>query len=498
MDLSRYPSVDRAWTRPAALSGIAILAGAIAGGLVVAQGLAIAVLAALAPAVVLVMLRSVWAAFAGVLAVVYILPFGVVPIGGPITPTLLELALVYGLLAGAAVLVFDRREWLHVGWAEAGVLVLLGVTAFAFLLGVGRGYTTQTLHDYGRFVLAIAMFWLVRELIRTPDDARRVVELLVAGSGIAAAIGLALYAGGPGLTLRVLSRLVPYGYPSNEIVRFIEGNPERAMRAIGTGVDPNAFGGMMMVGFLLAASQTLSPNRSLSGWLVGPATVLTGVALLLSYSRGAWVGAALGVGFVLLLRRRWMIVPLGLAGAAGIAFGLGSGFVTRLWQGFTVQDRATKLRLREYQNAWEIIKEHPWFGVGFGDAPSVNLQTGVSSVYLLIAERIGLIGLAVFLAIATVVAWHGLRAVVGQSGPDVDVLLGLEAAFLALLAVAFVDHYFFNPEFSHTVALFWIVAAAIVAPSALLTTRPEADGVSSGTNGWNGRAGSRGAYRGGR
>ena len=89
-------------------------------------------------------------------------------------------------------------------------------------------------------------------------------------------------------------------------------------------------------------------------------------------------------------------------------------------------------------SAWDIIRRHPWIGVGFGDAPSVNQQTGVSSVYLLIGERIGVIGLSVFLIIVAVVAWRGLRGVVGRRGPDVDVLLGLEAAFLALLAVAFI------------------------------------------------------------
>lgn len=480
MDLSRRAPAERTWRRPAALAGLAVLAGAMAGGLVLSEGLPIAAIAALAPVVALVLLRSVWLGLAGVLAVVYVLPFAVIPLGGPITPTLLELAFVYFVLATVAVAVIDRRWRLHVGWPEALVLLLLGVTVFAFLLGLGRNYTTQTIHDYGRFVLAIAMFWLVRELIRVPADARRLVELLVLGSTVAAAIGLVLYAGGPGLTLRVLARLVPYGYPSGEIVRYIEGDPLRAMRAIGTGVDPNAFGGVMMIGFLLAVTQVLSPSRSISGWLAGGATVLTGAALLLSYSRGAWVGAALGVGFVLLLRRRWMIAPLALAAAAGIAFGLGSGFVVRLWEGFTIQDRATKLRLREYGNAWDIIREHPWFGVGFGDAPSVNLQTGVSSVYLLMAERIGLIGLAVFLIIAAVVAWRGLRGIIGRSGRDVDILLGLVAAFLALLAVAFVDHYFFNPEFSHTVALFWIVAAGIVALEPLLATPTPADGVSSG------------------
>ncbi|MCO5177145.1 MAG: O-antigen ligase family protein [Thermomicrobiales bacterium] len=463
MDLSQAAPARRTQWSQVGVIALTILAGALVGLVAIRVGFPVAAAVAVAPALAVVLLRSVWSGFIAVIAVACILPFGVLPLGGPITPTLLELALIYCLLAGSAVALLDRRQRLHVGWSEALVLVLIGIATVAFLLGIGRGYTSQTAHDFGRFLLAIGMFWLTREIIRSPRDGRLLLHILLAGSTFAGLIGLALFAGGPGLTMRVLGRLVAYGYPSDEIVRFIESNPALSMRAIGTGVDPNAFGGLMMVGLLLAASQLLSAKRSVSVWVSGPAAGVTALALLLSYSRGAWVGAALGIGFVLVLRRRWLIAPLGVVGLFGIAFGLGSGFITRLWEGFTLQDPATKLRLQEYQNAWNIIREHPWIGVGFGDAPSNHLQTGVSSVYLLIAERIGLVGLAVFLAIAAVIAWRAVRVVLARKGRDGDVTLSFATVFLALLAVAVVDHYLFNPEFSHMVALFWIVAGALVA-----------------------------------
>src|SRR5690606_15874525 len=87
----------------------------------------------------------------------------------------------------------------------------------------------------------------------------------------------------------------------------------------------------------------------------------------------------------------------------------GSEFIHRLYLGFTLQDPATKLRLAEYRNAIAIIRKHPWFGVGFGDAPSIDLQAGVSSIYLVIGERIGLVGLTVFLVAVGSVALAGFR-----------------------------------------------------------------------------------------
>jgi hypothetical protein len=39
----------------------------------------------------------------------------------------------------------------------------------------------------------------------------------------------------------------------------------------------------------------------------------------------------------------------------------------------------------------------------------------------------------------------------------------LLGAFAAALVVGLVDHYFFNPQFPHMAALFWLVAGALVA-----------------------------------
>jgi O-antigen ligase len=202
--------------------------------------------------------------------------------------------------------------------------------------------------------------------------------------------------------------------------------------------------------------------------LAGVAVVATGLPLLLTYSRGAWVGAFAGVIVVVLLRRWTLIFPLVAVGTFGLWQGVGSGFVERLWLGFTLRDPATKLRISEYRNAWEIIQRHPWFGVGYGDAPSLELQTGVSSAYLTIAEQAGLVGLTVFLIAAGAVLWLGLRrSIVAGLGGVSDLSLCFTAAFVAQLTVALVDHYFVNPQFPHMVALFWVVAAVVVALAAM-------------------------------
>ncbi|HEX7104251.1 MAG TPA: O-antigen ligase family protein, partial [Nitrolancea sp.] len=181
------------------------------------------------------------------------------------------------------------------------------------------------------------------------------------------------------------------------------------------------------------------------------------------------------------LRYRWLIIP-GMVAALGMAaFGLGAAFVHRFWLGITLQDPATKLRLREYQNALAIIRDHPFFGVGFGNAPSINLQTGVSSIYLSIGERVGLIGLAIFLITIAVIGLSGLSSWRRRSEtPEGEMLLGLLAALCSALTVGVFDHYYFNITFPHMAALFWIICGmilALAAPGRMRRSRVLNDGV---------------------
>ena len=73
-------------------------------------------------------------------------------------------------------------------------------------------------------------------------------------------------------------------------------------------------------------------------------------------------------------------------------------YVARLIAGFAGQDLATQMRFGEYKDALILIRRYPLFGVGFTGVPDIDLYLGVSMVYLIIAQNMGLIGLACFLA----------------------------------------------------------------------------------------------------
>lgn len=483
--LPPFPHVTIQVDRPRLIAAIAILlalgGGALVGWLAVAVSVVkvAALLIGLAGLVLVVSdpRAGLWA----VLGVVTLLPFAVIPVKVGLTLTLFEVAALGALGVWALRLLLHRDERIVAGAPAAWIVLLLAMTLFAFLLGVNNGYTTQTFHDYGKFVLGVLLVFVVWNTIRSIDDARRLVTVIMLGAAGGAAIGLALYAGGAGFTLRVLSRLISYGYPSTRIVRYIEDNPAKAMRLISTSVDPNSFGGLLALAFVLACAAAIARRRLIPRWVSVPTAALTGAAMLLTQSRGAWVGAAAGLTVLTVLRYRRLLLPEAGLALLVLVVGLGGNFLHRLWLGLTLQDPATKLRLSEYRNALAIIREDPAFGVGFGSAPSINLQTGVSSIYLAIAERAGLITLAVFLiAVGTiwVTGFRSWRRRRETAEGDLD--LALLATLSSALAVGVFDHYFFNIQFPHMVALFWMIGGLILALADLPRPRRAADLVPAG------------------
>jgi hypothetical protein len=132
--------------------------------------------------------------------------------------------------------------------------------------------------------------------------------------------------------------------------------------------------------------------------------------------------------------------------------------IQRLQEGLRWEDRASRMRLGEYKDAFILISRYPWLGVGFAGTPDIDIYIGVSSVYLLIAEQMGLVGLFVFLVIMAIFfvyagrTWWRMR----KDTRVAAILLGLVAALAGAMVAGVFDHYLFNLNFPHAVALFWL------------------------------------------
>ncbi|MEZ4558521.1 MAG: O-antigen ligase family protein [Caldilineaceae bacterium] len=227
------------------------------------------------------------------------------------------------------------------------------------------------------------------------------------------------------------------------------------MRAIGTAIDPNVLGSMIDLAAL--APQLFARERVFSRWLTVIMFLTTLAALYLTYSRSALLGLVAAVGLLAVLKYR-RLIPVGLV-ALLLLFLLPQtqDYVARLLAGFAGEDLATQMRFGEYKDALILIGRYPLFGVGFTGTPDIDIYLGVSMLYLIIAQNMGIIGLVLFVGvmIGFFVMFFGAWRRGFEPGLEA-ILLGYGGAVLGVLVSGVFDHYWFNMTYPHMTVLLWL------------------------------------------
>ncbi len=405
--------------------------------------------------------------FSFVIGVACLLPFGVIPVKFALTLTFLEagwLTIFFSWflsLVGRAKTQGQKLVTTPFSWA---ILLFTGFSFFCLVLGF-QTLNTNDLHNYFKLILSILVFFPLVDLIRNQKSIDLILKVLILAGSLAGYVGVGLYFLDRTLQENLLLRLGPLGYPTSErVLRFRDDNPLLPQRATGTSVDPNSFGGMLVLIIALLVVQLLAPRPLFKRWLLFLMLLGPTASVILTYGRGVQLGA-LGVGiFVALVKyRRIFLYALPLI-LTGIVVLPNTFLFSSFAAGLALEDQSTRLRLSEYQNALDIIGRYPWFGIGFGYAPDPDLQAGVSSIYLTIAERMGILGLLSFLLVIILlflfILKHFGRLKEERQNEN---LLALTTGIVGALTVGILDQYFFNVEFSHMSALLWVFIGLAVA-----------------------------------
>ena len=332
------------------------------------------------------------------------------------TDQALAALMVVGL--GLSALFYRRR--LYFDAPLVGIIVLLGLNALTTVfVSPAPGYSaTQVVN----LTATWAIYAVIVNCVRTADDADRLTEIFLVLFAVAAVVGIFAFAAGIA------------GFRTG--MANVEGGPldgGQAYGAFGTAVEPNIFGSMCQSAFVAAGAMLLLGARRRT--LLWGVVVVTGLGLLLSFTRAAWLGALCGLLAAALLApvvgRRVSLAPLVLPTVAG-ALGLvwlwtddgpaGVFFRYKVENLVNPQSETATYRLVSYGLAWEQVLQKPVFGWGtFTFAPllaqgsdvkelGVEHAIWISNYVLLILHDTGIVGLAVFVLLIAAVLRMGLRA----------------------------------------------------------------------------------------
>ncbi len=438
----------------------------VAGGPIVAFGALFGLLAGL------YILSNISAALYGVIFITALLPFGTLPFKIGVTPTFLDMALGAFVLVYAMQWMTGRRQGFRLTPVHAFVALYIMWLLLAFALGLRFAPpTTTVLRQFAETLLSIAMVFILGDLVRDPQTLRRLMIATMFAVGIQAIIAIILYILPDQTAEELLVRLARFGYPNGGVIRFINDDPAGIERAIGTWVDPNALAGVLAITAAMAAPQLFARKPVLPyRWLTAGILGVIVLALLLTFSRASMLAIGISLFAVGLFPgyRKYLIL-LALAFIVVLALPQTRSYIELFTQAFTGSDRSTQMRLGEYSDSLELISRNPVVGVGFTGTPDIDLYTNVASMYLIMANQIGLVGVAVYALMIIAILIYGLRArqVVSVNPALESIHLGYHAALIAALINAVADLYFFRLDFQSSIFSFWMVITLAIASSRL-------------------------------
>jgi O-antigen ligase len=291
---------------------------------------------------------------------------------------------------------------------------------------------------------------------------------------------------------------------------------ERFYRAYGTFEQPNPYAGFLGLMLPLAAGTLVgvlgdrlrkrqgegegplvSFSLRIRAWptprvlvLIGIATAM-GIALLASWSRGAWIGFAAAVtamAFALPRRTRWgvlLVTALVVAGVGLYAAGLMPASVEARLTDFAEYARfedvrgvgindanyAVIERQAHWQAALEMWRYNFWTGVGFGcyepayrSFALINWPIALGhahNYYLNIAAETGLIGLMAYVVLWGAVFWQTWQATRRASGLLRGLAIGLLGTWTHLSVHHLFDNLYVNNVHLYIGVLFGLLAYII-------------------------------------
>jgi O-antigen ligase len=230
-------------------------------------------------------------------------------------------------------------------------------------------------------------------------------------------------------------------------------------------------------------------------WILagGGAAGIMVVALIMSWSRGAWLGfaAALAAMAVAVVVRSGRAAVVGAVLAILIAYLLLVGGLARLpapivqrfndfapylgvldVEGKEIDDAnfAVLERVAHWQAAWSMWTEHPWFGVGVGNYEVEYSRYALPlwphplghahNYYLNLAAEAGVTGLSAFLLLWGAVLMTAWRATRTTSGWHWCVALGVLGVVVHATVHSFFDNLFVHGMYLHLAIVLGLLEAS--------------------------------------
>jgi len=405
-----------------------------------------------------------------------IFPYSITHVGGPggIDVLFADGALI-ALYLHWALMTITRRQERAIRITGIDLLVAL-LGAICLLSLVNTKEPTLVLIDLIRVVKVTLLYFYLANNIRTREEIRLVVWSLIAGASIQGCVTLVqAYLGRP-IGLHLFGEVLQFGEMSAGV--SIYRRPSGLMQSANTL-------GLYLLCLLPLSLSALFWTGSIFARLFCLGTFAAGtMALIITYSRGSWLGFIFGslVFFLWLLRKKLITYRRHFHLLALFAL-LVMMILVIMWP--KIMDRllhtpSIPIHTRTFLTrlCLKVCATHPLLGVGLNTSAEtatrmiltvrdphniidyVMANPLVHNLYLLMLSEIGLLGLSVFLCLLVALFRQALKAIQIQDRLAMSVGVAIYSALSGFLVAELFD---FSYRLDQVFYLFWALSGLIVA-----------------------------------
>ena len=333
------------------------------------------------------------------------------------------------------------------------------VTLFAFatiLGGVSATGGRESLYPAVVYTILILGYFLTTNLLATRELCHRALISLGISSAVVASYGVLQYLLGD----------ITANWLDNEMFSYIPG------RATSFFDNPNVLGTylIMMIPFILAVFICVKGFKTKS--VIFTELTLTVLCLIWTWSRGAWLGAIVGIFTLLVVLNYKNILLLfgGVACAPILKFALPNGVVSRFLSIGNMADSSTYYRVYTWKGVIRMLKQVWSSGIGIGQAAfeqmypifayaGTEAAPHAHNLIMQITVELGISGTVIFIVLMFFFFQNCFEFIKNSSGEDRLLVGAGMSGILAALVMGLFDHIWYNYR---VFFMFWIVVGLTV------------------------------------
>lgn len=349
---------------------------------------------------------------------------------------------------------YKKEKALKTSPFDSCIIIFIAIMVFLMIVSPKTAIAVE-----GFRVIVQNMFWyfVVLQLLRSENGIKRISTLFVGLVGVLAIHGVYQY-------------IIGVEMPSTWISSSEVGIRTRVYSIF---TSPNIFGSLIVLAFPICIAMIFVSKQLKERFIYGLLLLFMAASLVFTYSRGAWIGVACAVGIYVLLKDRRLLVPAIIGGLLILVLVPSIG--NRILYMLSPEYMASSMkggRLIRWITGFQILQEHPWFGLGLGSfGGAVAANHGLSAIvrgkivptfymdnyYMKIAAEAGIVGITAFLWLMWQVFSISLKTVTIVKDKTMKELgTGILAGMVGVMIHCFVENVFEVPMMA---AMFWMFVA---------------------------------------